>query len=132
MLREYRASSAIRQDYEQEVLWLGSSFTDFLVRIPKHHLLNQLWMFSRDYAVGAAYDRITSLDYYVFVERFDEGIAGIARKLKLPLRPLHIRKTSVAFEPSEVELSELRNKLEPEIELYERRRRHYDAQHAVN
>jgi len=79
---------------EVERKYVGDSFDDFLERVPQKHLMNQLFMFSRNLNVHEALDRARSLAYYFFTEDFDNGIETLNAMTQLKLMPLYLRKGS--------------------------------------
>ena len=108
--------------------WLGDSFGDYLRRIPREYLQNQLYMFSERFDIDEAADRIHGLDHWFTTETFDAGIEGLNRKTGLNLRPIHVRATErpESLEPSD--LGRLRDALAPEYELLARLRQADPAQ----
>jgi len=49
MLCYFRDNQVTQEGMHVEGKWLGDSFDDFLKNIPKQHLMNQLYMFSKNY-----------------------------------------------------------------------------------
>lgn len=127
MLLIYRQSGSFRADYEEESTWLGSGFSEFIDRIPCEHLLRQLYMFSRGFEVDEAFDNILNLSHYFFTENFAEGVKDLSVKTGLPLTPIHIRKTDFQFQPTKADLEKLRERVQPELELYQRLRQAYQS-----
>jgi hypothetical protein len=126
MLLAYRQSGEFRPDYEEEAGWLGNSLGEFLDNIPREHLLRQLYTFSEAFDVDEAFENIVNLSHYFFTEAFSQGIADLAKKTGLALEPIHIRKSSIQFQPKESDLARLRSVVEPEFELYRRLRQAYE------
>lgn len=120
MLLGYKINNVPHPCMTEEGKWLGSSFGDFLERVPKEHLLNQLYMFSKAYKVEEAYDRIKGLSHYFFTESFEAGIEELSKKLKLPLKSLHMRKTDMKVEVDDTDMERLRSMLEKEYILIEK------------
>ena len=106
---------------EHEKKWLGSSFVDFVRNMPKHHMLRQLYMFSEHYDVDEAFERVTALNYFFFMDEFEETLVNLALLLGLPLQSGCLsNKSQASYKPSESELELLREQLVPEINLYDR------------
>lgn len=76
----------------RETKWLGSSFNDFLDRIPREHLMPQLFMFSKNYIVEAAIERAMSCSTVLFTEQFSRGITDLGSRLGIPLKEKHERR----------------------------------------
>ena len=94
-----------------------NSFDDFLTRIPKEHLLNQLYMFSSTFNVNEAFDRIKKVSHYFLTEDFAHGIENINEKLRLNLKPIHIRKSEWNFKVQPQDLEKLADMLNKEYLL---------------
>jgi hypothetical protein len=123
MLLGMRRNNPAHPAFKIEGGWLGDGFSDFLERIPREHLLNQLYMFSERFDVSEAFDNILSCGHVVLVEEFNTGLAQLADKLGLPLRPIHMRMTRNRRHFENRDLDHLREMLEVEYRLYERVRR---------
>ncbi len=108
---------------EKEMMWLGGSFADFLERTPRAHVLRQLYMFSESYDVEEAAERILGCSAVCFTETFGCDLQRLARRLDLPLKGSHERRSVVKVKPSATELALAREMLAPEFVLLERVRR---------
>ncbi len=116
-----------------EANWLGNSFDDFLDRIPRDHLLNQLFMFSEQFSVAEALKRVTSLNRWMFTERFDDGVQSLNQATGLRLASTHRHRSDHRFDISHQATERLFsmleeeynffNQLQPGIYQYELRRR---------
>jgi len=120
MLLEYIEGTEKHFGLEKEKRWLGNNFTEFLKRIPKKHLLRQLYMFSKSFDVDEAFENIIGLSHFFFTENFSKGIDVLSKKLNMELKAIHIRKAKKKARLNRKELSVLRNILEPEIGLYKK------------
>jgi hypothetical protein len=107
----------------RECEWLGGSFDDFLRLAPREHLLDQLHMFSAEYRVDEAAERVLSCSAVLFTEQFGAGLRDLAGRLSLPLAERHERRFDHAVELNERELDRARELLEPEARLVEQVRR---------
>lgn len=67
MLLEHRLKYKSHPLLKTEGKWLNNSFADFLMNIPRKHLLNQLYMFSKNFSVNEAFDNITECSYFLFL-----------------------------------------------------------------
>jgi hypothetical protein len=94
--------------------WLGNGFDDFLLKIPKEHLLNQLYMFSSDFNVNEAISNVQQLSHYFFSDKFDSGINELNCKTGLNLESIHIHKSNYHAEISDHDISKLRGMLHKE------------------
>ncbi len=103
----------------KETVFLGEDFDDFLDKIPKHHLLTHLHMFSREYSIQEALEKILSCSAVCFTETLDSDIQSLSKKLELPL----VEKRERKLVPNSVQIPEnldrLKLLLEPELLLFE-------------
>jgi hypothetical protein len=122
MLMDFRSSGAPHACMKTEGPWLGDCFDDFVAAMPREHLLNQLYMFSKTFDVNEAFGRIVSCSYYFFMEDFDEGVRQLNERLGLQLQRAHIGRSRHEVQVSPEERERLRERLSPEYELVERLR----------
>ena len=122
MLLEYRAIGKPHPAMKKQGRWLGDSFGDFLERIPREHLLRQLFMFSKTFSPDEAFGRIRACSHYFFLEDFADGAQSLSARLGLAFQPVHVHQSQGEpdIEPHEAE--ELRARLEPERVLCDRLR----------
>jgi hypothetical protein len=120
MLMEYQANNVMHPCMTTEGKWLGSSFDEFLERIPKEHLCNQLFMFSARYDIGEALERVNGLSHFLFTENFAHGVDALNQKTGLQLRTIHTRKTAYKTEITKRGLDALRERLGEEYEFLRR------------
>lgn len=120
MLRSYEIDQDPNPCMKTEGLWLGDSFGDFLDRIPKEHLLNQLYMFSKSMNVDEALDRATKLSFCVYLEKFDEGVSELASILDLPLESTRARVSAHRAEIAPAHLERLRGMLADEYDFLDK------------
>lgn len=93
MLMEYRSNNNPHPCMAIEGKWLGNTFDEFLERIPKEHLCNQLYMFSARFNIEEAVERVRGLSHWFFTEDFSLGVDLLNRKTGLTLGAVHMRKT---------------------------------------
>lgn len=117
MLVSYVANDVKKPFMALEKDWLGDSFDDFLERLPRERLLNQLWMLTRDFDVAAAMQTVRSLDHVFVLERLEEGVEILRSRLRLPLAARHDRPSVLSLTPSRASLERLTKLVEPEQEL---------------
>jgi len=120
MLEQCRQSLSPPLWFNKEKMWLGNTFNDFLDKVPKVHLLTQLFMFSKEYDIEEAFDRIMGCTCFIFTEKFDQGVQLLSSRTGCTLEPIHTRKASFNFKLEEIEMERLRALLEPEYQLYNR------------
>lgn len=94
--------------------WLGNNFVEFLSKIPKEHLLNQLYMFSPNFDITEATSNVKSLSHFFFSDSFGKGVDEINKKTGLKLRSIHIRKAKYKAQISDDSLATLRDMLHDE------------------
>jgi len=114
MLMNYRNNGVCHPCMDVEGKWLGNCFEDFIESIPKEHLLNQLFMFDRNFNVDAAIERVSQVSNVIFIEEFDSGVERINRDLGLELKPIHTRKVKREFEVSDTTMQRLNELLSVE------------------
>lgn len=120
MLVECQQSTSPPLWFEKEKDWLGNTLADFLERIPKEHLFNQLFMFSEKFDIEEAFDGIMSCSSFMFAENFDQGVNLLSSEIGCELKPIHTRKASINIQADDTTIEQLRSLLEPEYLLYEK------------
>jgi hypothetical protein len=100
-----------------ERAWAQDGFDAFLERVPRRHLQNQLWMFSRRMDVAEAAARISACSSVLFTEDFAQSLPRLGERLGLDLPVLRIRVTGNRSELTEEQLERLRQRLQPEYDL---------------
>lgn len=108
---------------QDEAVWLGASFAEFLERTPREHLQRQLWMFSPTGDVGEAVERIARIDAVLFTETFADDLAVLAARLGLPLAPRRERAFGADVTLSAADVVLARERLAPEIAVVDGVRR---------
>ncbi|MFN9645593.1 MAG: hypothetical protein ACK6BG_10865 [Cyanobacteriota bacterium] len=119
MLMELVLNKSDHPCLHTEAKWLGSNFNDFLSRMPKEHLLNQLYMFSSSFDVGEAVANVRRLSCSFMSENFNEGIDELNEKTGLSLKPIHIRKAGYQAKISGESLAKLKELLRDEYRFLE-------------
>ncbi len=103
--------------FTTEGQWLGGSFDEFLDRLPMQHLKNQLYMFSEDFHVSQAVERIQNLDFCFFVDTLEIDLRQFARKTSISLTNRRDRISEQKFQLNGLQSSRLREMLSDEYEL---------------
>ena len=80
--------------------WLGESIEDFLENAPRSLILNQLYMFSKDFDVNEAISRVSNVNLVIFTEDFNNGVIKLNKELGVELETVHIRRTTYKGEQS--------------------------------
>ena len=120
MLLDMKETGSLHPCFATEGQWLADSFEEFLDRIPREHLLNQLYMFSESLSIDEAIRHIRKLNHWMFLDRFQEGITRLNELTGLDLKTDHQRKSSNRYEPSSRDKEKLRKLVEPEYEMLSR------------
>jgi hypothetical protein len=97
--------------------WLGDSFDDFIERIPKEFLLNQLYMFSEEFNIDQALKLILDTSHFFYTNEFFKGTIELNKKLGLNLKPIHLRRSVNNILLPDESIARLRDKLELEYKL---------------
>lgn len=114
MLMGFLENNVKRPCMREESKWLGAGFEDFLDRIPRKHLMNQLYMFSEVFDVDEAVANVGQLSHYFFAEHFQEGIEELNLKLGLKLKPIHVHRSGYDAHIPDDTLARLRDMLDLE------------------
>lgn len=123
MLMDYRLNNIHHPCMETEGQWLGENLDDFLDRIPRHHLLNQLYMFSETLDLDEAVHHVSSLSHVFFLDAFDRGVQALSEKTHLHLQPIHVRRAGYRTDVSDRHKARLRHMLQDEYVFLDRIRR---------
>lgn len=94
--------------------WLGKDFDDFLSKIHREHLLNQLYMFSSNFNISEAVSNVQKLSHFFYSDNFNKGVEELNDKTGLSLEEIHIRKASYQARISDDSLAALREMLHDE------------------
>jgi len=118
----------IKNNYDPKLIdkkkWIGKSFKDFILALPKYYLLNQLYMFSNNIEIDEAYKKITSCSHFFFTENFSEGIHELNKKIGTELKPIHARKAiNSDIHISDEDISLLKEMVQPEYVLLKKLKR---------
>ena len=95
--------------------------------MPRRHLLRQLYMFSEALDPDEAFENISGLSHFFFTDDFVQGVKDLSAKLDLALDTVHVRRSSLHFQPRESDLQRLQSMVKPESDLYQRLRRAYKS-----
>lgn len=120
MLRTYERQHPGHRVFRKEGQMLGEGLGEFVARLPKKKLMNQLYMFSERYDPEEAAERALSCDFVFFTERFDDALERLGRQLALPLKPQRANVSTESVEPEERAVERLAEILEPERRFIER------------
>ncbi|MFN2141256.1 MAG: hypothetical protein ACK2U5_12290, partial [Candidatus Promineifilaceae bacterium] len=103
--------------------WLGDSFSDFIDNAPRKHLQRQFYMFSANYDLQEALERIVNCSYLLFTDSLAYDVTDLARILGLDLHIEHTRRSTrnSSLTSADKRLAEIA--LEPELRLFEELRR---------
>jgi hypothetical protein len=117
MLKEEAQKQNPSSWFQFEKQYYAERIEEFVGRLPKQHLLNQIYMFSERFDIKKAADRIKRCNAWFFTDRFQNGVSRINSKLNLKLEPIHIRSSQIRCHLSQKEGAILRNALQPEYDL---------------
>lgn len=100
-----------------EANFLGDSFSDFLERLPRTHLMRQLYMFSPRFDVDEAIGNLAKVNFIMLTEQYNEHLGELAKVLNLDLKPLAEKAGYGAVPLSDEDRARLREVLAPEYAL---------------
>lgn len=132
MLREYQRDGVNHPCMREEEPWLGTSFGDFLARVPREHALCQLFMYSRSFNVEEALENVAKIHHVLFTESFSEGVARLNSQCGLHLRPLHSKKSRYREVLDPGEQARAREMLEPEYHFLHELKKTLPLPHSVS
>jgi hypothetical protein len=104
----------------EESRFLGSSFTDFVDKLPPEKLQSQLYNFSKDYNLDEAVKKINSLNLILTLEDIANGIQEINSRLGIDLQIVKRNKSECFNHPSTDEINYLSSKITQEIDLFKK------------
>lgn len=104
---------------EQAGDWFSTDFMTMLEQVPDEELLFQLRMFSANLDVDEAVDNVQRLSYFFLTGEMKQGVQYLSQHLDLPLELYHERKTNYDYEPTDEQLLQLKQRLQPAIDMYE-------------
>lgn len=117
MLLHWRQNDIKHPARKEEEAYLGSSFSDFLSRVPRQHLMRQLSMFSRTFDVAEAARNIATLNFVMTTESFSEHLRILADLLDIDLRLYRQKSSYGAVTLTDAERARLVEALAPEYAL---------------
>ncbi|NBC82519.1 MAG: sulfotransferase family 2 domain-containing protein [Bacteroidetes bacterium] len=119
MLQYFKLNNIRHTCMKTEGKWLGKTFHDFLDNIPKKHLHNQLYMFSKSFSVEEAAKNILDCYFYMFTEELDDHIQQLEQKLNLELPIAHEKKFGHYEEIPQSGKDRLREMMQEEYDMIE-------------
>ena len=72
--------------------WACGDFSTFVSMVPREHRLRQLFMFSPEYSVAEAVERIRAIDHVMFLEEFECGLTMLSKRLGIVLPVYRAKK----------------------------------------
>ena len=107
--------------FKEEGQWLGNSFYDFIEKIPRQHLQNQLFMFSRNFDINFALKNLKQIDFIGITGEDEEKLVAYFREnFDIDLDYIHARKSINKYNLDENEKKLLKSKLEEEHIFFEK------------
>ena len=119
MLKHYQVNNIDHACMKTEGNWLGNSFEDFILNLPQKHLLNQLYMFSEQFDVLEAKERLLSLNKIIYTENIAEGLNELEAMTGWQLPVSNQKKYEHKEDIKAEQLSKLKDMLALEYELME-------------
>jgi hypothetical protein len=126
-LAHYKKHNSGPATMKLEGAWVGDSLSDFIQRVPREHLLRQLYMFSPTFNVDQAVENINSLDSVMYTESFDQCLKKLGDRLGFSLASYRSKGGYDQVDVHQEELERLRELLEPEYTMLEKLNRTSDS-----
>lgn len=127
MLLDFRKQENPHSSFQEEQHWMGESFGDFVERIPRQHLQNQLYMFSKNYDVDQAIERVLGLEQVVLFDGLAAGLSQLSAQTGIELQLRHDRRGASQFKIQESDRVRLQKMLFEEYEFYDAVKSHVVA-----
>lgn len=102
-----------------EERYIGNSFLDYIKRVPKKHLMRQLYMFSENFDVKEATHNISKINFIMNTEKYDEHLGRLSSILGLKLQNISAKVGYGGVYVSETDRARLARILEPEYAFIE-------------
>lgn len=118
MLLDFSKQENPHSSFQFEKRWLGDSLGDFLDRIPRQHLQNQLYMFSKNFDVDQAIERVLELEHVILFDQLREGLQRLTAKTGVVFQLRHDRRGKSSFEIQDGDRQRLKEMLYEEYEFY--------------
>ena len=107
MLHSMSHDNPHHESYKAERNLLGNSLSDFVDRLPREHLENQLFMFDTDFDVDAALSRLAEVSLVCFVDDLNHLVKSVKETFGWELNLGHVRRSAKRPRPTEAELHRL-------------------------
>lgn len=120
VLAEWEKNDVQHPSRATEGAWLGGSFAKFLERVPREHLLRQLYTFSARFSVDEAQARVSRLDAVLMQADYAAGLSALAGRLGLDLAVFREKTSTPVIPVGADDRARLRERLEPEYALIAR------------
>lgn len=120
MLRYFQLNGINHACMKTEGKWLGDSFADFMTLAPKEHLLNQLYMFSKEFNVDEVIETLLSLDKIIHTENLANGLKDLEELTGWELPVSNQKSYGFKEEIDESQIKKLKEILAPEYLMLEK------------
>ena len=127
MLKDMIAAGSEHPAMKREAWWAEDTFSDFLDRIPRTDLENQLYMFDPNFDIDKALTRLTELSYVAFVNDTDDFLSVLRRNFGIELPYQHRHKSQHAPVVTEADRRRMREMLAAENAFITAAREHLGA-----
>lgn len=125
MINEMKIREDRHPAFQKEVQWLGNSFLEFIEKIPRQYLQNQLFMFSRNFDINTALKNLKKIDFVGITGKHEEKLLNYFKEnFDIDLDYTHIRKSNIKYNLDENEKKLLISKLDEEYIFFEKAKLH--------
>lgn len=117
MLKRMRDENSTHPCMKTEGDWVSKDFDYFLKSIPKEHLLNQLFMFSKDFNIQQAKENIESVDFVLSTENLNHDLDHLGATLGLDFEKFSEKRSQNSVDITTSQYENLRELLSDEYDL---------------
>ena len=110
-------SAYASEAFDHEHAWAADGFEAFLDRVPRHDLLNQLFMFSKTGNVQEAASALAEMSCVIRTESLADDIVDLQRRLGVSIEVGMERRSDHHVDLSGGELDRLREMTDPEYQM---------------
>lgn len=120
MLKDMIAAKSNHPAMKTEAWWAEGTFSEFLDRIPRAHLENQLYMFDAEFDADRALTRLAEVNHVSLADQTQEILHVAKSRFEIDLQYEHRRKSSFSPTLTCEETSRMHDMLSAEYDFFKR------------